>query len=301
MAHDPTTHHGDHSADAEYLPVPGSSYEHTDADVRSIVHFALWLAGIAVVTHFVIAGAFMGAISLSKETAEPRYPLASGQQATKPPAPQLQQYPDREMTAFRATDEGTLESYGWIDKAAGRVHIPIDEAIRLTLERGLPARAQDAAQGETPGSSQRIQAPAGCSNDDGSRRQHEQQDSGTRASTLRPSGGCRRVRVRRAGTPRCRSCRRADAEFPVWLQQRRERRPGVGAPGNPQRGELQAAAERTAAARRHLCRRERSNGSSRRLFRREEAGGAGVRVLPVPDAVHPGDERHLEFAPGPAV
>jgi hypothetical protein len=55
------------------------------------------------------------------------------------------------MTAFRATDEATLESYGWVDKAAGRVHIPIDEAIRLTLERGLPARAQDAAQGETPG------------------------------------------------------------------------------------------------------------------------------------------------------
>ena len=48
------------------------------------------------------------------------------------------------------TDAGTLASYGWVDRATGRVHIPIDEAIRLTLERGLPARQQDAAA-EKPG------------------------------------------------------------------------------------------------------------------------------------------------------
>jgi hypothetical protein len=29
-----------------------------------------------------------------------------------------------------------------VDKNAGTVRIPIDEAIRLTLERGLPARTQ---------------------------------------------------------------------------------------------------------------------------------------------------------------
>lgn len=33
-----------------------------------------------------------------------------------------------------------LTSYGWVDRPAGTVHIPIDEAIRLTAERGLPAR-----------------------------------------------------------------------------------------------------------------------------------------------------------------
>lgn len=33
-----------------------------------------------------------------------------------------------------------LSSYGWVDRSAGTVHIPIDEAIRLTAERGLPTR-----------------------------------------------------------------------------------------------------------------------------------------------------------------
>ncbi len=142
-----SAHHGEHSADDEYLPAPGSSYEHTDADARSIVHFGLWLAGIAIVTHFVIGGAFAGAISFTKETAEPRFPLAAGLKPPTPPAPLLQQYPDREMTAFRATDKGNLEGYGWVDKAAGRVHIPIEDAIRLTLERGLASRAQDGSAG----------------------------------------------------------------------------------------------------------------------------------------------------------
>ncbi|MEQ1756777.1 MAG: hypothetical protein ABL986_00535 [Vicinamibacterales bacterium] len=147
---DHSAHHGHHDADAEYLATPGSTYEHTDADVGTTVRFGVWLLVIAVVTHLALAGAFAGAISWTKETGEQRYPLAAGQQAPLPPAPQLQQYPDREMTAFRRTDAGTLASYGWVDRATGRVHIPIDEAIRLTLERGLPARQQDAAA-EKPG------------------------------------------------------------------------------------------------------------------------------------------------------
>ena len=150
MAHE-HAHHGEHDPDAEYQAVPGSSYEHTDADTGAVVRFGAWLAAIAIVVHIALAGAFAMAISYSTETAEPRYPMAAGQQAPTPPAPVLQQYPDREMREFRAADQGALESYGWIDKEAGRVHIPIDEAIRLTLERGLPARPQDGGQIETPG------------------------------------------------------------------------------------------------------------------------------------------------------
>lgn len=152
MAADHSPHHGDHNPDAEYLATPGSSYEHTDADTHAIVRFGFWLIVIAVVTHLALGGAFAAAISWTRETGEPRYPLAAGQQPPKPPAPQLQQYPDREMTAFRQTDQGSLESYGWINKEAGTVHIPIDEAIRLTLEKGLPARtAPEGTALEQPG------------------------------------------------------------------------------------------------------------------------------------------------------
>ena len=33
-------------------------------------------------------------------------------------------------------EEAELHSYGWVDKNAGTVHIPIEDAMRLMLERG---------------------------------------------------------------------------------------------------------------------------------------------------------------------
>ncbi len=45
---------------------------------------------------------------------------------------------------FRQQENQTLTTYGWIDRNAGVVRIPIERAKELLLERGLPARAQTA-------------------------------------------------------------------------------------------------------------------------------------------------------------
>jgi hypothetical protein len=45
-------------------------------------------------------------------------------------------------SAASADDAGRrLSSYGWVDREAGIVRIPIDRAMDLLAERGLPARA----------------------------------------------------------------------------------------------------------------------------------------------------------------
>ena len=36
-----------------------------------------------------------------------------------------------------------LDSYGWVDKDAGVVRIPIEEAMKLTVERGLAGAASE--------------------------------------------------------------------------------------------------------------------------------------------------------------
>jgi len=41
---------------------------------------------------------------------------------------------------LRAEEARVLDSYGWVDRSAGVVRIPIDQAMRLVVERGLPAR-----------------------------------------------------------------------------------------------------------------------------------------------------------------
>jgi hypothetical protein len=39
-----------------------------------------------------------------------------------------------------AAQNQRLNSYGWVDRSRGIVHIPIDQAMKLILQRGLPAR-----------------------------------------------------------------------------------------------------------------------------------------------------------------
>lgn len=59
----------------------------------------------------------------------------------KPPALQVNAPADLERY-LRAQDE-ILGTYGWVDRTAGRVRIPIREAMRLLAERGLPTGPAD--------------------------------------------------------------------------------------------------------------------------------------------------------------
>jgi hypothetical protein len=55
------------------------------------------------------------------------------------------------INAQHAREDAQLYSYGWVDKNAGIAHIPIQRAIELTAQKGLPSR----------------QAPAQPAKDDG--------------------------------------------------------------------------------------------------------------------------------------
>ena len=138
------------TADDEYAFTPeGSTYEHTDANVWVIAKFGLWLAITAVVVHVGIWLVYVALVEQAKETREQPYPLAT--EMRLPPEPRLQQFPANEIYRFRLSEDARLKSYGYINKEAGIVHIPIEQAMRLTLERGLPARTDDATQPVTPG------------------------------------------------------------------------------------------------------------------------------------------------------
>ena len=151
MAHDDVAGHHHHaSADDEYRETPpGSTYEHTDANVWVTAKFLLWLAVSAVIIHFGIGVLYELMIRQSVELEQP-YPLAQGQEDQLPPAPRLQQFPANDYYQFRVGEEALLQEYGWMNRESGLVHIPIDQAMRLTLERGvLQSVAPDPAQPAT--------------------------------------------------------------------------------------------------------------------------------------------------------
>jgi len=88
----------------------------------------------------------------SKLPPEPRLQLApnSEEQIDKNEAPDLKtQHPLEEMKALRGTWKDELDHYGWVDKPSGVVRIPIEQAKKMLLERGLPTRGAKAESAQS--------------------------------------------------------------------------------------------------------------------------------------------------------
>jgi len=128
-----------HSQDATESP-----YERRDLSPRVI---GLFLAGLVLATGLVLLliwGLFDHYAARQMRADIPPSPLAEVRQI--PPDPRLQVNGPADLAAFRAKEEAELHSYGWVDREAGIVRIPIDRAMELLLERGLPASPQEAAK-----------------------------------------------------------------------------------------------------------------------------------------------------------
>lgn len=54
------------------------------------------------------------------------------------PSPRLQPSPPDDMAAYRARERAWLHGFGWQDKAAGRVRMPIEQAMRAVATQGIP-------------------------------------------------------------------------------------------------------------------------------------------------------------------
>jgi len=136
--------HRPHAADAVSGPAdnPEVHHEESDVNIRAIFGFGGGLMAVAVVVLLVIYVLFGFFDGRERATVPAEYPLAA--QADKvPPEPRLQEHPREDLSELRAREDEILSSYGWVDRNAGVVRIPIDAAMKLTLERGLPARAEN--------------------------------------------------------------------------------------------------------------------------------------------------------------
>ena len=141
---------GPYDDNPEYRETPkGAGHEYTDANVWIIVKFALWLAVSAVVVHVGMYFAYNFSVE-RREVTDVEYPLARGEERRLPAAPRLQAIPLREGFEFREQENAELRQYGWIDRNAGTVRLPIDEAMKLTVSRGLPSRPQEGQATASP-------------------------------------------------------------------------------------------------------------------------------------------------------
>ncbi|WP_029214579.1 hypothetical protein [Kallotenue papyrolyticum] len=137
----------------EPQPAENPEIEHEESDVpagRIATLLIGLLAGVAMVA-LVLWGAFILLERQAQRSDIVRSPLITT--PVVPPEPQLQAVPSRDWQQMLAEETERLNSYGWINQSAGTVHIPIERAMELTLERGLPVRPDATAQpaGQMPG------------------------------------------------------------------------------------------------------------------------------------------------------
>jgi hypothetical protein len=128
--------HHDEDIDNEDL-----HHEESDVNIRAIFNFALGLFIVAALVHVLIYFMFRyldGREATANAVRE--YPLAVGREDRLPPEPRLQTNPRQDLQDLRAAEDRILNGYRWVDRNAGVVGIPVTEAMKLTLQRGLPSR-----------------------------------------------------------------------------------------------------------------------------------------------------------------
>jgi hypothetical protein len=139
-------------------PFGHGTYERRDLGAGGVLYFLL---ALAVATSISLAG-IRGLYALldrqvraSLPTVSPLRPNLSNQDDTLHippgypqtafPSPRLEEDERGQLNGIRLNWDNTLYSYGWADQQAGTVRIPIDRAMDLLAQRGLPVRPPDAA------------------------------------------------------------------------------------------------------------------------------------------------------------
>lgn len=114
-------------------------HESRDLSVRAIAVFFVGLTLLIVVVGFAMKWTFDAFVARDVARDPPVSPLAASRPEL-PPEPRLEVSPRLEIGALRASENEVLGGYGWVNEKAGLARIPIERAMDLTLERGLPVR-----------------------------------------------------------------------------------------------------------------------------------------------------------------
>lgn len=122
-----------------------AGHELRDVKVGPIVWFCIGLFLIVTFSFWITRILFNYFADREAKSSPPAVPLVS-ERPELPPEPRLQVSPVQARKQIRAAEDNVLNSYGWVDQPSGIVRIPIDRAMRLLAEKGLPVRPESSGQ-----------------------------------------------------------------------------------------------------------------------------------------------------------
>jgi hypothetical protein len=133
------------------------AYEREDMTARSVFTFIIGLAVMGVLVFGFLKVMLHVLEGYDRSHQPPQHPLAAkavpvpensthqeAEQGVKAafPDPKLEEDEIHELREFRDGEEEKLYSYGWVDQSTGTVHIPIERAMQLIVQRGLPTQVK---------------------------------------------------------------------------------------------------------------------------------------------------------------
>ncbi len=140
------------AADTHGMGRHGGGTEPTDVKLRPILVFTIGLVVAIVVVYLIVTAMFrIFATEAADRDTSAGVPLALQAPGTVehlPPEPRIQANPAADLKTLRQKEDALLGSYSWVDERAGIVRIPIEQAMKLVLEHGLPVRQAQAAAAE---------------------------------------------------------------------------------------------------------------------------------------------------------
>ena len=105
---------------------PDTAYEQSDWHIGATGLAYLGIFVFLVIAAFVIIAAFPRTVSDVSRTL-----------TVEPAQPRLQTNPSEDLAQFRVDEDKQLNSYYWVDKQKGIVHIPIEEAMKRVAAEGI--------------------------------------------------------------------------------------------------------------------------------------------------------------------
>jgi hypothetical protein len=122
------------------LSNPENRFDHSEISYNALSKFAIGLILTAIFSAGLVLGIFQ--YLLHREGGSPASRIESPAQDARqlPPEPRLEETPATDLKEMRAAEDQVLTNYSWLDKDNGIVRLPIDRAMELIAQRGLPTR-----------------------------------------------------------------------------------------------------------------------------------------------------------------
>ena len=119
---------------------PETLHEISTVQVKPIILFAVILA-ITALASFATVKILLDYMNFNYTRTDTQLsPLANPDQL--PPTPRLEVASGQYLKELRAREGTSLKGYYWVNKDLGVVGIPVERAIELLAQRGLPAREE---------------------------------------------------------------------------------------------------------------------------------------------------------------